>query len=190
VDDASNAVAASSLRTSAASAGPTILLVDDEDDLRSMCRRALELDGATVLEATDGVIALSLVEEWKGPLDLVITDMKMPRLGGSELAELLSVFRPDLPVLAMTGDPGMADRRLPTLLKPFSLDELTEAVQLCKTRGSPTRHWGSERRAQARKARQLAASMQGRNHTLRTRVDLVAVALELQRITGEAASKF
>jgi CheY-like chemotaxis protein len=183
VDDASNAVASSSPRYPAASAGPTILLVDDEDDLRSMCRRALELAGATVLEAPDGVIALSLVEEWTGPLDLVITDMKMPRLGGSELAELLSVFRPDLPVLAMTGDPGMSDRRLPTLLKPFSIEELTEAAQLTKTRGMPTRHWGEERRAKARRVRQLAAAMQLRN--LRPKVDLVAVALELQRVTGE-----
>jgi CheY-like chemotaxis protein len=190
VDDASNAVTPASPRTPAGSIGPTILLVDDEEDLRSMCRRVLELDGATVLEAPDGVIALCLVEEWRGPLDLVITDMKMPRLGGSQLAELLSVFRPDLPVLAMTGDPGMADRRLPTLLKPFSLDELTEAAQLIKTRGSPTRHWGPERRAHAKKARQLAAAMQGRNHALRTRVDLVAVALELQRITGETSARF
>jgi two-component system, cell cycle sensor histidine kinase and response regulator CckA len=79
-----------------------------------MCRRALELDGATVIEASDGVFALSLVQEWTGPLDLVMTDLKMPRLGGIEVAELRSVFRPDLPVLAMTGDPGMADRRLPT----------------------------------------------------------------------------
>jgi CheY-like chemotaxis protein len=189
VDDASNAVASSSPRNPPGSAGPTILVVDDEEDLRSMCRRALELDGAIVLEAPDGVIALSLLEQWTGPLDLVITDMKMPRLGGSELAELLSVFRPDLPVLAMTGDPGMSDRRVPTLLKPFSIEELTEAAQLTKTRGNPTRHWGEERRAQARKVRQLAAAMQGRNHSLRPKVDLVAVALELQRTTTETSSQ-
>jgi CheY-like chemotaxis protein len=184
-----NAIDAPSPHAPAAQDWPTILLVEDEDDLRSMCRRALELEGSTVLEAPDGVVALSLVEEWTGPLDLVITDMKMPRLGGSELAELLSVFRPDLPVLAMTGDPGIADRRLPTLLKPFSLEELTEAAQLMRTRCSHMRHWGQERRSQARKARQLAASMQGRNHALRPRVDLVAVALELQRLTSGVSGK-
>jgi CheY-like chemotaxis protein len=170
------------------SSGVTILLVDDEEDVRSMCRRALELDGATVIEASDGVFALSLVQEWTGPLDLVMTDLKMPRLGGIEVAELLSVFRPDLPVLAMTGDPGMADRRLPTLLKPFSLEVLTEAARLMRGRTIAMRAWAQEQRAGARKARQLAAAMQTRNAALRDRVDLAAVALELQRLSSEPPS--
>jgi CheY-like chemotaxis protein len=183
LDDVSIGGSASPAPSAGGHISTTILLVDDEQDVRSMCRRALELDGSMVIEATDGVVALSLVEEWIGPLDLVITDMKMPRLGGSELAELLSVFRPDLPVLAMTGVPGMADRRLPTLLKPFSLEELVEAAQLMRTRESALRGWGQERRAQARRARRVAASLQCRNNVRRNRVDLVAVAMELQRLT-------
>jgi CheY-like chemotaxis protein len=163
----------------------TLLLVDDEVELRAMCRRALEDDGATVIEAGDGVDALSLVQEWTAPLDLVITDLKMPRLGGLELAEVLSIFRPELPVLAMTGDPGMADRRLPTLLKPFSIEELTEAARVMRGRAITMRQWAQEKRARARKARQLAAAMQTRTNVLRKRVDLVAVALELQRLTAK-----
>jgi len=150
-----------------------------------MCCRALELEGYSVIEAADGIDALSLVQEWSGPLDLVITDMNMPRLGGAELAELLSVFRPDLPVLAMTGDSRVADRRLPTLLKPFSLEELTEAAQLMKGRATAMREWAQEKRARARKARQLAAAMQVRNGALRHRVDLVTIALELQKLGTE-----
>src|SRR4051812_20799547 len=127
----------------------TLLLVEDEADVRTMCRRALELDGNIVIEASDGIDALTLVQEWTGPLDLVITDLNMPRLGGLEVAETLSVFRPDLPVLAMTGDSGVADRRLPTLLKPFSIEDLTEAARLMRGRAMAMRQWAQEKRARA-----------------------------------------
>jgi two-component system, cell cycle response regulator CpdR len=159
----------------------TILLVDDEEDVRDMCRRALESDGSTVIGADDGLMALSLIQEWPGRLDLVITDLKMPLLDGLAMAEVLSVFRPDLPVLGMTGDPGMADRRLPTLLKPFSLEELLEAARTMRSRTIEMRTWAQEQRARARHARQVAAELKARTTTLRDRVDLVAVALELQR---------
>jgi CheY-like chemotaxis protein len=165
---------------------PTILLVDDEEDVRAMCRRSLEFDGYMVIDASNGLDALSLVQEWTGPIDLVITDLKMPRLGGRELAELLSVFRPDLPVLAMTGDPGMADRRVPTLLKPFSPEALTEAAsRLMRSRASAMRAWPEEKRARARQARQMAAAMQARHDSLQSRVDLVAIARELQSLGVE-----
>src|SRR4051794_12166192 len=167
-------------------AGATVLLVDDEEDIRSICRRSLEVDDCTVVEASDGLAALGLVQDWTGPLDLLITDLSMPRLGGRELAELLSVFRPELPVLAMTGDPGMADRRLPTLLKPFSVDQLIEATRLMRDRAVVMRQWADERRARVREARRLAAAMQARTLALQSRVDMVAVALELQRLSREA----
>jgi DNA-binding NtrC family response regulator len=159
----------------------TILLVDDEENVRDMCRRALESDGSTVIGADDGIMALSLIQEWTGRLDLVITDMKMPRLDGLAVAEVLSVFRPNLPVLGMTGDPEMADRRLPTLLKPFSFEELIEAARAMRSRTMETRTWSQEQRARARQMRRVAAAMKARATDLRDRVDLVAVALELQR---------
>src|SRR4051812_23017431 len=96
-DDLSTAASVNTPHHPGVPTGATILLVDDQEDVRTMCRRGLELDGFLVLEAADGVDALVLMEG-NGRIDLVITDMRMPRLGGSELAELLSVFRPDVPV--------------------------------------------------------------------------------------------
>jgi CheY-like chemotaxis protein len=162
----------------------TILVVDDEEDVRSMCRRALESDGATVLEADDGVTALSLLQERAGNLDLIITDLTMPRLGGEALAEVVSIFFPDLPVLAISGDPGVIDRRLPTLLKPFPIETLIEAAQLMRSRSAEMRVVAQEQRARAREAREFAAAMQARNNGVRHKLDLVAVALELQRLNG------
>ena len=162
--------------------GANILLVEDEDQLRSLCRRALEADGATVVEAHDGETALTRVQEWSPSFDLVITDLAMPGLGGREIAEVLSVFRPELPVLAISGDPGTPDRRLPMLLKPFSLADLVEAAGLLRTRASRMREWAQEKRFRARQARQVALEMQARTAALRDKVDLLAVARELQRL--------
>jgi CheY-like chemotaxis protein len=170
------------IRSSQLSAGSgTVLLVEDDDSVRTLIRRGLETDGATVLEACDGEAALCLVQEWPGPLDLVITDLRMPRINGRELAEVLSVFRPELPVLAISGDPGQADRRLPTLTKPFPIEELMKSAGLMRRRASEMRAWAEERRARARQARQLAAELMTRHSALRQRVNLVAVAHELQR---------
>jgi CheY-like chemotaxis protein len=162
----------------------TILLVDDEEGIRGMCCRALESEGATVIEAEDGEAALKFVQEWTGPLDLVITDVQMPGLDGREVAEVLSVFRPELPVLGMTGDPANADRRLPMLLKPFTFEELIEAARLMRSRTVEMRTQLREQRARARQAHELAEAMRSRASFLRDRVDLLAVALELQRLSA------
>ena len=103
----------------------------------------------------------------------------MPGLGGREIAEVLSVFRPELPVLAISGDPGTPDRRLP---KPFSLADLVEAAGLLRTRASRMREWAQEKRFRARQARQVALEMQARTAALRDKVDLLAVALERLRL--------
>ncbi len=154
-----------------------------------MCRRALESDGATVLEANDGLTALTLLQQRASDLDLVITDLTMPRMGGRVVAEVLSIFFPALPVLAMSGDPGTVDRRLPTLLKPFSIEALIEAAQLMRSRSVEMRVSAQEQRSRAREARLIAAEMQARTNGLRQKVDLVAVALELQRLNGSTGSR-
>jgi CheY-like chemotaxis protein len=166
--------------------GAAILLVDDDDGVRSVCRRALEKDGARVVEATSGVAALDFVQDWHGQPDLVIADLRMPRINGRALAEVLSIFRPDLPVLGMTSDPGQPDRRLPTLVKPFTIEDLVEAARLMRANAREIRTWAEERRARARQARQLAAEMMTRNSALQQRVSLVTVALELQRLEGKS----
>jgi CheY-like chemotaxis protein len=171
--------------------GAAILLVDDDEVVRTLCRRSLEGEGARVVQAGDGAAALSLIQEEHGKLDLVITDLHMPRINGRELAEVLSIFHPTLPVLGMTAGPGPAepDRRLPTLVNPFVADLVKEAARLMRTRARQQRSWAKERRARAREAHRLAAEMTDRQAALQQRVDLVAVALKLQRLTAESAAQ-
>ncbi len=86
----------------------TILLVEDEDIVRTLARRTLETSGYTVLAARDGVEALRLVEAHSGPLDLLLTDVVLPNLTGPELAAQLRKRMPGLRVLFMSGFPGTA----------------------------------------------------------------------------------
>ncbi len=72
----------------------TVLLVEDEDAVRSLARQVLRLCGYTVLEADDGQRAVQLVEDHRGPIDLVMSDVVMPYLGGRQLVERLSALRP------------------------------------------------------------------------------------------------
>jgi DNA-binding NtrC family response regulator len=169
--------------------GAAILLVDDDEVVRGLCRRSLEGEGARVVQAGDGEAALSFIQERSDQLDLVVTDLRMPRINGHELAEVLSIFHPTLPVLGMTGGPGQADRRLPTLVKPFIADLITEAARLMRARASEQRSWAGERRARAREAHRLAADMMDRHSALQQRVNLVAVARKLQGVAANSTTR-
>ena len=81
----------------------TVFLVEDEPMVRLLVRRVLERSGYTVLDAENGQQALDLLGEHEGPLDLLITDVVMPQIGGRELAEQIHLQRPDLRVLYMSG---------------------------------------------------------------------------------------
>jgi len=81
----------------------TILLVEDEAMVRSLASRVLGSLGYRVLEAADAQQALRIAQEVRAPIDLLLSDVVMPRLGGRELARLLSGTRPGIRVLLMSG---------------------------------------------------------------------------------------
>jgi PAS domain S-box-containing protein len=83
--------------------GATILLVEDERPVRSTVRRLLERHGYKVLEAANGQDALTLIAARNGEINLVLSDMVMPGMGGMELASRVRSLAPKLPVLLMTG---------------------------------------------------------------------------------------
>ena len=105
----------------------TILIVDDEELVRAVIARTLESAGFAVLEAEHGEAALAVVRGFSGVLALVIVDMNMPVMTGSEFAREFRPMRPSVPVLFITGREPLVPRgRL--LLKPFGPEELLEAV--------------------------------------------------------------
>jgi len=113
-----------------------ILLAEDEDAVRRLARSVLEGSGYTVLDAADGRAALSLCQSHDGPIDLLITDVVMPGLGGRELADQAAALREKIRVLFISGyldDTVLRDdimrRGAGFLPKPFTAEELTRRVR-------------------------------------------------------------
>jgi CheY-like chemotaxis protein len=114
----------------------TILLVEDEDGVRALAHEILEASGYRVLPARHGAEALD-VSDGHGPsIDLLLTDVVMPGIGGRELVERLSVRRPDMRVLYMSGytadalgPHGVLEADTALLAKPFTPDILTRKVR-------------------------------------------------------------
>jgi DNA-binding NtrC family response regulator len=144
-------------RPSLSEARGVILLAEDEDAIRWLGRRYLEADGWTVLEARDGEEALEIIGAHQTPLRLVVTDLNMPKVSGRELAEVLSIFRPGLPVLGITGFLSAVshDRRLPILPKPFTPGSLLQAVRMACGVSVRLRRPPLENRRRARRLREL-----------------------------------
>src|SRR6478752_1107777 len=84
----------------------TVLVVDDEPDMREVVRRILQRRGFLVLDAGLPEPAMDLARDHIDTLDLLLTDVRMPAITGAELANRLRELRPDLPVLYMSGFPG------------------------------------------------------------------------------------
>ena len=110
----------------------TILLVEDDDELRRLAAEVLAAAGYTILEAGDPLEALTLCDRRDGPIDLLLTDMVMPAMRGPELAAQLWESRPGVKVLIMSGYTESSDADQPRwsfLQKPFTPQGLTHAVR-------------------------------------------------------------
>jgi len=114
----------------------TVLLVEDEDAVRSATRALLERLGYRVFTARDGREAIDVTDGHEGPVDLVVTDVVMPRMNGRELAAELAARRPGLPVLFVSGYSqevvarnGLLDPGITLLRKPYEPAELARAVR-------------------------------------------------------------
>jgi two-component system, cell cycle sensor histidine kinase and response regulator CckA len=116
----------------------TILLVEDEDMLRGLIRELLEIKGYAVLEASQGVEAIDLLRQKGEPVDLVLTDVVMPHMSGSELVERLRKEHPTLRVIFMSGYTGANNAAIHKSLempgvaflqKPFRLNALITQVE-------------------------------------------------------------
>ncbi len=113
----------------------TILLVEDEDVVRTLAHRVLERSGYTVLPCADGAEALEVAARHAEPIHLLLTDVVMPELRGHEVARRVAASRPEIKVLYMS---GYADEALlgPSAIahdalieKPFAVDNLTRRVR-------------------------------------------------------------
>jgi CheY-like chemotaxis protein len=114
----------------------TILLVEDEESVRQLVRDTLVAKGYQVLEAEGGEAGLELSAAHTGKIDLVITDVVMPGIGGRELVKQLSNSRPDTKVLYLSGytedaivSDGSIESGTAFLQKPFSLQHLSRKVR-------------------------------------------------------------
>jgi two-component system, cell cycle sensor histidine kinase and response regulator CckA len=106
----------------------TILLVEDETNLRYLARQFLEKQGYRVIEAADGAVAMQIAVAHEGVIHLLLTDVIMPGMNGRELAQRISEIRPNTKVLYMSGytenvigHNGTLDAGVRLLQKPFTL---------------------------------------------------------------------
>ena len=122
---------ASTLSVSAG--GETILLVEDDEDVRMAVSDMLKIAGYNVQEACDGIDALQRLKDMNPPPNLVLTDVMMPRMTGPQLAKQIYATMPSIQILYMSGytdrilEP-VGDRKLSFIRKPFTATELTRKV--------------------------------------------------------------
>lgn len=121
-----------------AGCGETVLLVDDDAALREVTRRMLAHNGYHVLVSRSTHDALSIAIEYRDEINLLLTDIIMPRMQGRELANRIRAARPTMRVLYMSGyaypvltTQGKLDPRVDLLAKPFSEWVLLERVRNC-----------------------------------------------------------
>lgn len=115
----------------------TVLVVDDEEAVRRFACRVLERAGYGIFEATDGIEAMEVIQAQTVPLEVVVSDIVMPRMNGVELMQALFVSHPELPVILMSayGAAALSEFGITTpcgiLMKPFPGERLLAEVSRC-----------------------------------------------------------
>lgn len=114
----------------------TVLLVEDEEIVRRLSREVLELCGYKVIEAENGIAALAVCEIYEKEIDLLMTDVVMPQMGGRELAQILMQTYPQMRVLFTSGYTddaivrhGIIDVGMNFIQKPFTFESLSQKVR-------------------------------------------------------------
>ncbi len=144
----------------------TILLVEDEANLRYLARQYLEKQGYKVIEAADGAVAMQIAVAHEKVIHLLLTDVIMPGMNGRELAQRISEIRPNVKVLYMSGytenvigHNGMLDHGVTLLQKPFNLRDLRskvrEVLDATQTPPEVAMHTQSAEPQQAARAREI-----------------------------------
>lgn len=111
-----------------------ILLVEDDINIQFMIWKLLKAAGFTVLTAGNGEAALKISRNHADPIDLLLTDIEMPRMSGLELCSIIAAERPGIKVLVMSGDLQWKEQLsmksgLPFLQKPFTLTSLQHTIE-------------------------------------------------------------
>lgn len=156
--------------------------------LRHLARRILEPQVCAVVEAADGEEGLRAVERAHPEFDLVLTDLEMPVMDGWTVIAALSRYRPDLPILCMSGysriDQASRLARypaVPLLSKPFTADALAAAVSDTLDRGRQVRASAKLQREMALEARAMGRRLRQENEARHSRaIDLVVAAHQLR----------
>ncbi len=118
------------------SGNETILIVENEPSILSILVLFLEKHGYVVLSASNGIEALDVLSTHIGPIDVLITDVNMPQMGGKKLSELTLSIYPGIKILMMSGDKGnidvqdcVLDSGIKFIIKPFTPTEFIKKVR-------------------------------------------------------------
>jgi len=115
---------------------PTVLVVDDEEDLRDIMRRMLDRRGFQTMVAADSETAIQVCRDHDGPIDVLVTDLGLPGASGGELARAATSVRPGMSVVYISGLPqdiavskGLIGEDALLVKKPFTADLLIQALR-------------------------------------------------------------
>ncbi|MFH1941417.1 MAG: response regulator, partial [bacterium] len=123
-------------RTKIPGGSETILLVEDEEEVRTLTARMLKKQGYTVMQAREGKSALMMAEKFIGSIDMLVTDVIMPFMNGRDLAERLKAKRSNMKVLFISGHTdsmithfGIDESRVAFLQKPFTIETISYKIR-------------------------------------------------------------